>query len=190
MDLIDLLIAQHRQVRRLLDDLGGDSSNPRLDTFPRLVRLLSLHETAEEVVLYPVVRANLDEGRELAAKLIDEERRLKARLVYMEAAGAATATFQVRLPSFTSTVLRHMEHEEIEIFPALRASRDVTTLGGLATALSAAEAIGPTHGHRRTPDHPLITVLCAAPASLVDRLRDTVTHRHHVDGGRERLRRQ
>jgi hemerythrin superfamily protein len=190
LNLIEMLIAQHRQLRCLLDELGGTGSDARLDTFPRLVRLLSVHETAEEVVLYPVVRANLDQGRELAARLIGEERLLKARLADLEETDFATPAFHVRLPSFTSAVLAHIEHEEVDILPALRASRDGTTLGGLATALSAAEAIGPTHGHRRTPDNPLSTVLWAAPASLVDRLRDAVTHRRHADGHRERLRRR
>src|SRR3977135_4347420 len=58
----------------------------RREAFHRLVRLLSVHETAEEELVHPEVR-HQDGGRPVVEARLDEERRAKDLLSTMDGMG-------------------------------------------------------------------------------------------------------
>jgi hemerythrin superfamily protein len=178
LDVVDLLIRQHQRAGLLLADVGRLSGDDRHETFQHLVHLLAAHETAEEVVVYPVIRANLDDGHGLALTMTDEEHQVKCLLADLEAIGPDSASFPQKFSDFTMTVLDHFDREERHILPALRTAQDVTQLGGLATALSIVESVAPTHGHRHAPTGPLANIVLGTPIAIWDRLRDVVRRRH------------
>ena len=55
-DVVDLLIQQHNQIRDLFVEVEAASGAAQLGAFRRLVRLLAIHETAEEQAVHPVAR--------------------------------------------------------------------------------------------------------------------------------------
>ncbi|MET7443578.1 hemerythrin domain-containing protein, partial [Streptomyces sp. NPDC005568] len=57
-DVVALLMRQHGDIRNLFDEVEASSGDARQDAFRRLVRLLAVHETAEEEVVHPFVRRN------------------------------------------------------------------------------------------------------------------------------------
>jgi hypothetical protein len=55
-DVIDLLCRQHEEIRRLFADLERAPAGDRESLFGELVRLLSVHETAEQELVHPATR--------------------------------------------------------------------------------------------------------------------------------------
>ena len=56
-DAVALLLEQHETVRNLLVAVERETGDARLEVFQPLVRLLAVHETAEEMVIYPAIRS-------------------------------------------------------------------------------------------------------------------------------------
>jgi hypothetical protein len=54
-DAIELLLEQHNEARLLASETETARGDARGKAFERLVRLLAVHETAEEEVIYPVL---------------------------------------------------------------------------------------------------------------------------------------
>src|SRR5690606_31450249 len=50
-DVVALLMRQHGDIRNLFDEVEQSTGDQRKDAFARLVRLLAVHETAEEEVV-------------------------------------------------------------------------------------------------------------------------------------------
>ena len=55
-DGVRFLREQHDEIRSLLGETVKAEGEARRALFERLVRLLAVHETAEELVVYPMIR--------------------------------------------------------------------------------------------------------------------------------------
>lgn len=176
-DAITFLERQHGDVRNLFDALksGGEDREDRKDTFQCLVRLLAVHETAEEMVVYPAVRSQVPNGSELADARIAEEDQAKQLLSDLEKLGPDAPDFDTKLAAFERAVLEHAEHEEMEVFPKLREHLDAGTLETLRAALIAAEAIAPTHPHPHGPDSAIGNLMVGPFLAVADRVRDAIS---------------
>lgn len=73
-DVIDLLLDQHRQLRELFAKLDKSRGDQRRDTFRELVRLLAVHETAEEEIVHPAARETKGGDRVVDVRLAEEHR--------------------------------------------------------------------------------------------------------------------
>lgn len=73
-NLVDVIVADHRQVDRAFADLedGGGSSRQRRELADHVIAELVRHSVAEEQYLYPAVRDILPDGDEVADKAIEE----------------------------------------------------------------------------------------------------------------------
>jgi hypothetical protein len=76
-DAVDVLTRQHRQIK--LGFLGAALPGPprrrNFERLMRLMRLLAVHEAAEEAHVHSVARRALRHGRELAARRATRRRR-------------------------------------------------------------------------------------------------------------------
>ena len=52
-DVVDLLLAQHARIEEQFLLVTGGTGEARRDAFDDLVRLLAVHETAEEEIIHP-----------------------------------------------------------------------------------------------------------------------------------------
>lgn len=170
---LDLLLAQHQQIRNLFDQVASAGGDAKQQAFDELRRLLAVHETAEELVVRPLTMTRLPGGEEIAQRRIDEENKGKQLLADLENIGVADPKFDQRFSSFRQDVERHAQQEEEQEFPRLRGALDQHALHSMARAIEAAEAAAPTHPH---PSAKTITAnLVLGPfASIVDRVRDAV----------------
>src|SRR5438067_9729835 len=88
LDGVQLLLAQHQQVRHLFAEIAQASDDKvRKNAFEQLVRLLAVHETAEEEVVYPLVRIKVENGNKLAEARLEEESKAKKMLSDLEKMG-------------------------------------------------------------------------------------------------------
>ncbi len=173
-DVVDLLLEQHQQVRRLFSELEQRSGDARRDEFEQLVRLLAVHETAEEEVVYPAVRKMVDDGDMLADARTSEEAQAKKALSELEKLGADHPDFESQLRSLQQIVLTHAENEEKEVFPELRQSHNQEQLETMARGVQAAESLAPTHPHPHGPESAAGNIAVGPFVAIADRVRDAI----------------
>jgi hypothetical protein len=145
--VVDLLVAQHQTIRTLFTEVKRSRGSERREAFERLVRLLAVHETAEEQLVHPLARASLRDGRDIVQGRLAEEHDAKETLVALEKLGPDAPDFPDLLARLRDDVLEHAHHEETEEFRLLREKVPAFELRALVPLVRAAEAIAPTHPH-------------------------------------------
>jgi len=171
---VDLLLEQHQQVRKLFTELKGAKGKKREEQFEMLVRLLAVHETAEEEVIWPTVRTAVSGGDALADARIKEEGKAKQALADLEKLGPKGKGFADELKKFKQLVEDHADHEEREVFPKLRQSVDEGQLQSMAAAIKVAEAMAPTHPHPHGPNSAVGNMVVGPAVAIMDRTRDLI----------------
>ena len=170
-DVIDLLTRQHEEIRRLFADLELARADAREPLFHELVRLLSVHETAEQELVHPAIREL--GGAEVVEARVAEEHRATELLSTLTKLGPDADGFDTLLEQLRDDVLAHARHEESAEFPILRQGVDRERLVSMAGAVRAAERIAPTRPHPGV-ESPAANFLLGPPLAIMDRVRDAV----------------
>jgi hemerythrin superfamily protein len=175
-DVVALLMRQHDEIRDLLDAVETTAGDDRREAFRRLVRLLAVHETAEEEVVHPYARGAVEDGEEIVGLRLEEERRVKEallRLERMDCAGPGQADFLREFAALREEVEQHVRAEERHEFPRLEAGSDPERRRAMARAVRAAEAVAPTRPHPGVESG--AENMAVGPfAAVVDRARDAI----------------
>nr|PZN43073.1 MAG: hemerythrin [Actinomycetota bacterium] len=172
-DVIDLLQRQHALIRNLFDEVERSTGDARREAFQRLVRLLAVHETAEEEIVHPYARRVLPGGVEVVDDRLEEERKAKELLQHMDEAGVDDPDFMTNLERLRLDVLAHARAEERYEFVQLRAHTSEAERRTMAAGVKAAEAMAPTHPHPGV-ESATKNVLVGTPMAIFDRVRDVV----------------
>lgn len=165
---------QHDQIRELFDAVASAAPEERAEAFTPLVRLLAVHETAEEMVIYPMA-ARGEAGKEIVEQRKAEEDRAKKALVELEQLDPTTDGFLVALAAFRQDVFDHAAAEEDEVFPLLTEVADADGLKAMTKRLQLAEAMAPTHPHKAAPESATGNLLVGPFVAMVDRVRDALS---------------
>jgi hemerythrin superfamily protein len=172
VDVVDLLLTQHARIEEQFLLVIGASGAARREAFDDLVRLLAVHETAEEEVVHPLSRT-IAGSDALIDDRLEEERRAKETLAAMLDADVDSEGFAASLLLLRTAVLTHARYEERYEFPRLRAEIPADRLVALAPVVRAAEAAAPTRPHPGVESAK--ANLVAGPAlAVVDRARDLI----------------
>jgi hemerythrin superfamily protein len=172
-DVVELLLGQHTQIRDLFAEVGAATGEARREAFESLVRLLAVHETAEEQVVHPLARRVIEGGEQIVDDRLHEENEAKQLLSELESMGPDHEDFPELLSQLRDAVLLHAHREEHYEFRYLREHYDRGQLESLATAVRAAERFAPTHPHAGVET--ATENLAAGPAlALFDRVKDAV----------------
>lgn len=173
-DAVSFLTEQHEQVRELFAAIPDASGDERRELFETLVRMLAVHETAEEMVVYPALRNLGDDGVRVTEARLAEEDQAKKDLADLEKLDPTTAEFDAPFRSFRTAVEAHAEAEEHEVFPLLERNKDDEQLQRMTAALQVAEGMAPTHPHRSAPESAIGNLLVGPFVAMVDRVRDAL----------------
>jgi hemerythrin superfamily protein len=172
-DIAERIELQHVKIRELFLAVTGAGPADRQERFEPLVRLLAVHETAEEEIVYPAVRAMGGEAQAIVSARLTEEDAAKKALADLEGMDAASQEFAAALAKLYQDVDRHATSEEREVLPLLK-RMDAEQRDGMAAAFAAAEAVAPTHAHRMAPESGLGNALLSPFVAIVDRVRDAI----------------
>jgi len=169
-DVVELLLRQHQEIRRLLQEVEGNTGEVRAEVFARLRRFLAMHETIEQEIIHPLVRRRI--GDQVIDARREEESQGKRVLQELEEIGPASPDFEPLFAEFHKAVLRHAEYEEQQEFPELR-TRSNAERHAMAVAITAAEA---TAMDRILPgvESALKNLFLRPVAAVADRIRDLV----------------
>lgn len=173
-DVVKFLVDQHNLIKDMFDEvLSASSDDARRKAFTELRQLLAVHETAEEMVVHPRVRREVDGGDVIVDARLVEEHDSKEQLSALEAMDIGSQEFIEELELFRGAVLDHAEREETEEFNRLDRELSADDRERMAKAVMAAEAIAPTRPHAGVESAKLN--FAAGPfASMVDRARDLI----------------
>jgi hemerythrin superfamily protein len=172
-EIVDLLIHQHAEIRDLFAEVHDSTGNARRAAFGRLVRLLAVHETAEEEIVHPVARRTLPGGDGIVDDRLQEERAAKELLSDLEDTDTDQPEFLQRLDELRMAVLDHARAEERYEFFRLREEFSPAQRRGMAAAVKAAEAAAPTHPHPGT-ESAAKNVVAGPLLAMTDRVRDLI----------------
>ncbi|MEU4701738.1 hemerythrin domain-containing protein [Nonomuraea dietziae] len=172
-DVVDLLLRQHAMIRDLFAEVESAPPDARGEPFQRLVRLLAVHETAEEEVVHPYARRKLAGGDEVVDERLAEENAAKDMLTQIEKAGVEDPRFLANLDLLRTAVLAHARAEERYEFTHLRAETSQAERRAMAAGVKAAEALAPTHPHAGV-ETATANLLIGTPVAMADRIRDVV----------------
>ena len=171
-DVVTRVRRQHDTIKRLFDDVEKASPARRAEAFQPLVRLLAVHETAEEMVVYPALVMAGSDARAVVRARRAEEHQAKTDLAELEGIDAGSREFLSRLRAFRAQVEAHAEAEEAEVLPLLDEHRAAHELRLMDLTFVTAEWMAPTHAHRFAPESAIGNLLLGPPVALVDRVRD------------------
>ncbi|MGW1598669.1 hemerythrin domain-containing protein [Streptomyces sp. NPDC002343] len=180
-DVVALLMRQHGDIRNLFDEVEAATGDERRDAFRRLVRLLAVHETAEEEVVHPFVRHGVPGGEQVVRDRLAEERAAKEELAALDEMDTDDPEFLPRLMRLRTDVQEHARAEERYEFTHIRRSTDVTNLAAMAKAVKAAEAMAPTRPHPGV-ESAAKNMALGPVAALMDRTKDMVRRSMGKDG--------
>ena len=174
-DVVDFLRGQHNQIRDMFDDVvHASGSAARAQAFVELRQLLAVHETAEEMVVHPRARRDIDGGDIIVDARLREEHEAKEQLSALEQMDIDSTEFMDALIIFKATVVDHAEREESEEFDRLQRDLDPAELKKMVAAVQAAQAIAPTRPHPGV-ESALRNVVVGPFASMLDRARDIIS---------------
>ncbi|SFC35885.1 hemerythrin domain-containing protein [Streptomyces aidingensis] len=170
-DVVALLMRQHGDIRNLFDEVEQAEGDARREAFGRLVRLLAVHETAEEEIVHPYARRATAGGEGVVADRLEEERQAKEMLARLDGMDTDDPAFLPQLLELRTAVMEHARAEERYEFTHLRRAAEPGKLAALAKAVRAAETTAPTHPHPGVES--AAANLAAGPlAAVMDRARD------------------
>jgi iron-sulfur cluster repair protein YtfE (RIC family) len=137
--------------------------------------LLAVHETAEEMIVHPRVRREVDASDSIVDARLEEEHDAKELLSSIEKLDITSQEFIEELTKLRDAVLDHAQHEETYEFPKLQKELNADELKRLGAAVRAAEAIAPTRPHAGV-ESAALNFAVGPFVSMLDRARDLITH--------------
>ena len=178
-DVVDILVTDHHEVETLFVELETRQGTPeyRRQLVDVVIAELVRHAIAEEAYVYPTARKALPDGDQIAEHEIAEHADAERTMKDLESVDPSDPRFDELLAHLTSTIRHHVQEEENDLFPRLRAATAREELVELAGKVTAIKKIAPTRPHPSAPDRPPANKLLAPGAGLVDRVRDALSGR-------------
>src|SRR3954451_17991806 len=148
-DVVALIRQQHTMIRQMFDSVQSAAPAEREEAFRPLGRLLAVHETAEEEIVYPTLR---DTAADVVKARKAEEDEAKKAIAELEKTDPASDEFAAQLAAIRLAVEAHAEQEEATILPLLAADNDLERRKKMASSFATAEKMAPTHAHAMAPE--------------------------------------
>lgn len=126
MDPIELLKADHEEVKALLRKLDGTTERAevtRTDGLATLKQKLDVHETIEEEILYPALKG-FAKTKDIALEAYEEHHVVDMIMAELEATPVADETWGAKLTVAKENLEHHIEEEEDQMFKQARRVMD------------------------------------------------------------------
>jgi hemerythrin superfamily protein len=173
-DVVEFLKDQHNLIKDMFEEVfSASSDDARRKAFTELRQLLAVHETAEEMVVHPRVRHEVEGGDVIVDARLVEEHDSKEHLSALEAMDVGSREFLDELKLFQGSVVDHAEREELEEFNRLQRELDADDLERMVKAVQAAQSIAPTRPHAGV-ESAKANFAVGPFASMLDRARDAI----------------
>jgi hemerythrin-like domain-containing protein len=139
-DVARVIREQHAAIARMLAEVQAATGDSRRQCFERLLEALDAHETAEQALVYPVLRESGLVAAEVARMCAEDEDQAAGMVRQLERAGVDSDAFAPRFAVFRNLVTRHATREERTVLPLLEQTQRRAVLEQLAEDLRSAAA--------------------------------------------------
>ena len=177
-DVVDVLTADHLEVLGLIAEIRraapGDDRREFADV---LIAELVRHSVAEEMHVYPAMREHLAEGDAAVEHDLAEHKELESKMKQLEGADAGSDEFMRLVDELEETLRDHVDDEESDQFPKLRAAVPHDELVDIAQKVREAKRAAPTRPHPSSPNSELFHKTVGVGVGMIDRLRDRLSGR-------------
>ena len=139
MNAITMLTDDHRDVKRLLDELEPTTQRgvkTRHELYGRIKELLAVHETIEEEIFYPALRAH-PRTKDMALEGYEEHDVVDTIMGELADLPPDDETWGPKAKVMIENLRHHIEEEEDEMFPAARRVFDDDELRELGERMAA-----------------------------------------------------
>jgi len=144
-DAIVLLKQDHKEVRALFRDFQKPGATPaqRGRTVKRILELLTVHTYIENEVMYPQVRELLPDLEDDVLESYEEHHVADVLSLELSALSPGDERFEAKTTVLIESVTHHMDEEEQDWFPKVRASLGRKQLQQIGAALLEARKSAP-----------------------------------------------
>ncbi len=164
-DVVDILKADHREFLDLLTQaLTAPDPEQRRDLTDTAIAEIMRHAVAEEMFVYPAIEKHLPNGKEEAQHDREEHDELVQIMKRLEDVDSADATFLATVTELEANLRHHIEEEEADEFPRLRAHIPADELVTMGEKVERAKKLAPS-GRTRARRTPSSSTRRSAPAS-------------------------
>ncbi|MGH3620921.1 MAG: hemerythrin domain-containing protein [Sciscionella sp.] len=173
-DLISLIIADHRAVESVFQELERGEASPqrRRELVDHVVAELVRHSVAEEQYMYPAARKALQDGDTMVDHEIAEHSEAEQVMKDLEGVDPHDKKFDTLVGQLIADVRHHVEDEEKDLLPRLQKTCTAEELRELGDNVRRAKEMAPTRPHPGAPDTPPANRILDVGAGFVDRIRD------------------
>jgi len=121
--VIEVLVHDHREVEELFAKFEATSDpEARQDISEAVITELVRHSVAEEQYVYPTARKVLADGDQIAEHEIAEHAEAERDMKAIEALDPADPEFERLFLKLAAEIRHHVQDEETDLFPRLRAA--------------------------------------------------------------------
>lgn len=177
-DLVTVITEDHRAVERVFTELEREPhAGNRKDVTDHVIAELVRHSVAEEQYMYPAAREYLQDGGRIADHEIEEHGEAEKVMKQLERKEPGDPEFESLLAKLIADVRHHIQDEETDLLPRLRAACTPEELQRLGEKVLAAKKIAPTRPHPSSPDQPPANRILGPGVAFVDKIRDALAGR-------------
>ncbi|MEV4557915.1 hemerythrin domain-containing protein [Kitasatospora sp. NPDC049285] len=150
-DAIVLLKEDHKEIRQLFRafESGDDDSAAKADLVSRIVEALTVHTYIENEVMYPRVRQLVPELETDVLESFEEHHVADLLCAELDAMDPGDERFDAKTTVLIESVGHHIEEEENDWFPKVRAALGRKELQEIGARMLEVRATAP-----RRPQHP------------------------------------
>jgi iron-sulfur cluster repair protein YtfE (RIC family) len=120
-DALGLLIEDHERAQGLFDEYADADASRKRALAHQLCQELKIHAQIEEEIFYPEARNAIDD-EDIVDEGLEEHAEAKQMIAEIEAAGNDAASVDELVARLREAVEHHVEEEEGELFPQVRAA--------------------------------------------------------------------
>jgi hemerythrin superfamily protein len=177
-DLVDDIITDHREVEAVFSQIEAGGDEGKRELVEHVITELVRHSVAEEQYLYPTARRVLPNGDQLADHELKEHAEAEEVMKAIEKTDAQDPKFDELVGKLIEDIRHHVQDEESDLLPKLRAACDATELDELGEKFENSKKMAPTRPHPSAPDRPPANKILGPGVGLIDRMRDAITGRN------------
>lgn len=177
-DVVDILTTDHREMFELLDQIEGTpDAGRRRDLADTVIAEVMRHAVAEEMHVYPAMEKHLPGGTEEVEHDKQEHDEIVQVMKRVEGVDASDPEFMELVRELQAQLRHHIDDEESDQFPKLRAHIPAEDLVELGEKVQNAKKLAPTRPHPSAPHSALFHKTVGPGVGMIDRLRDRLTGR-------------
>lgn len=177
-DVVDILTADHREMVELVDEIKrAPNAAQRRDLADMLIAEVVRHAVAEEMFVYPAMEEHVPNGAHEVAHDKEEHQEIVEVMKQIESVDAADPQFMAGVRQLEGQLRHHIQDEESDQFPQLRAHIPGEQLVQMGAKVETAKKLAPTRPHPSAPHSELFHKTLGPGVGMIDRLRDALTGR-------------